>query len=1090
MIRCLVLSAILLQTRLTTLAQLPDNPLDFPPGKTTISFGVLCDVIEQQTVLTVHVSKDIPKTYIFRIPPRGPFEKMIRAMLDQHDLNFSLHSGTLWITRKPPLKINAQTEPKIKDSLFIRVYVFGSNGEGLSNVNVTVKSLNRTFVSGEDGYVYIRIPGTHDSLDFSYVGMGKQTRAIFRNGILKVPMRPLANTMNDFTLTDYHINRQSTDPSDHNELSDRQIDRKNDGPLQTSMSGQVPGLLIVQATGIPGGGFVSNIRGRMSIVNIRNILYIVDGVPFSPRDQSTSNIGSGSAAGSENPLSYIPLSDIERIEVLKDVDATALYGSRGASGVIVITTKHGKAGKARIDIQTATGFSQVTSRPHLMNMRQYTAIRLDALHNDGLLPNQSNAPELLLWDTTHSVDWGKWLIDKPALTANLRAALSGGGSNTQYYLGANGQYATHVFPTQPSYYQFSLTGSLNHISKNGRWIAQAYGIFDQNLNHQFITDPTRLQFLVPNAPPLLDNQGKLVFRVNNVSLTNPLSFIQQPYRAASHNYLGDINSAFRVFPFLTVRVNLGYNEVTTKESSSIPLSSLNPQQTNTASSYSAQTTYRAWIIEPQLEHENRIGKFFYNVKLGSSLQVQNNVVDIVTGTGFSNDLALGQPALAPVLSDTTSPYKYHNSSFFIRWTGNWADIYTMDLTIRTETSNEFKTAQRYGNFGAVGAAWVFSNHPFFKRLWPDLSFGKLHASYGSTANNMVGTSHYSPSPTPASATTVENVTNYSTPYLVGPGQPWETIRKMEFSLDAGLLENRLSFTASWYRYRTKNQLLPDSYPIQGPQTAFRSLPVKLENRGWEFTLTSRNIKGKDWQWTTSLNVTIPVNKLLSYPGIDMSPFSRTLSVGRSLNVVRALTYTGVDSQKGLFSFRDLDNNGRLTSNDLSIAGKLDVSYYGGITSDLHWRHWQLECQGEGRIQTGSNFLSAFYTSNPPGSIISGLYSNQLSELGNYWKKPGDKVPFQKPTTRLNSDAGRALSNYLSSSAMLRNASFFRMKQVSLSYHCSEKWLEKKHLSEASIYIEAANLFTLSPYKEADPELQNIQVLPPLRTVVTGVRITF
>lgn len=1068
--------------------QFPNGPLNLPHGLITI--GALTDSVHRQYPSVRCAWTEIDTSRKFLPPQKGSVEQMLRTILDNFGLYPTVYNkgALIYFKRKEHPITPLHTKGKPVQGTEFTITVRGPDGGTLPNVSLRLKRSGQKLTTNKDGMVTARWEKGMEleTVRCSVAGMQTEIKTITAPDPLTIYLTESFSTLLDFVIYGYVMDSRLLVPADRTVMTGHQLHYSPGTTISSILSGQVPGLLSTMTSGVHGAAYNTTIRGRSSIMNGSSPLYIIDNVPFAPGDHSISNITSGSSAGSLSPFSFISLGNIEKVEVLKDADATAIYGTRGANGVILITTKHGLAGTPTLTIEASTGISQTTTRPHLMDIHQYSQLRREALKNDGLTINNFNAPELTQWDTTISRDWGKWLIGGPAYTHGLEASLSGGNNHTRYYAGLSGLRETNVFPNRPAHNLLNIATTINHFSADNRWNIQTSALLGWDWNHQFIIDPAQLQFLVPNTPPLQNKAGNISFSSNQVSFYNPLSLLNNPYKATSHNYLFNAITNYRPVlsvPAFTIKLNLGVNEVQNRELSLIPIRSQDPSYAPTGTSYFATTTYRSAIAEQLLQYKKDTGKFTFNILGGASWQMQWSSMSDISAIGFTSDINLLQTSLAPSSVSDSSDKHYHYMGLLSRLNVNWNKKYSLSLSGRREGSTQFSTNPRFGNFMAISPAWIFSNEPFFKKISKVVSFGKLRGSYGITGNDLIGAHTYPE----GLHGLLQKVPAYNFPAIIPSGPTWETTRKTDISIDAALWKDRLSFSASWYRNVSDNQLLPDS--TTGPNHIYHSWPIRLANKGWEFSLTSNNINRKDLQWFTTVNLSLPVNRLVSGP-LPYS-YARNLVPGQSVNVLRGYRYAGVDSKTGLFSFRDLNGDGKLTEADMTVIGKLDVTCFGGLSNTFRWHQWQLECLAEGRIQKGINAQGVLYAYTPPGSISSGLsFSNTTTELNNRWRQPGDQAQYQKLTTSSNSEAGKAINNYVSSSAMLVNTSFVRLRKLNLSYQLPAPLLMRMKMSAGSLYIEGQNLFTLTPYKIADPELQSVLVMPPLRSVEAGIRVKF
>jgi hypothetical protein len=265
----------------------------------------------------------------------------------------------------------------------------------------------------------------------------------------------------------------------------------------------------------------------------------------------------------------------------------------------------------------------------------------------------------------------------------------------------------------------------------------------------------------------------------------------------------------------------------------------------------------------------------------------------------------------------------------------------------------------------------------------------------------------------------------------------------------------------------------------------------LENKGWEFDLTAKLIANKNFGWSLSLNGTLPSNHLVSYSPPPQMPNQKKFLVGQSLNVVQALRYLGVNKTTGIYQFQDLNHDGNITQEaDKTIVGKLDVTAFGGLENTFRYKDFQVTFLFDARKKTGFNYQSALYTDMPPGTLQAGMYNNTITALNNRWQKQYDQSTFQRVTTDTSTLAGKAIANYISSSAMLTDASFIRLRKLSIAYHLPASLMAKTPLTAATVSLMAQNLFSITPYKGADGEIQNAEILPTLRTVELGIHIVF
>lgn len=382
---------------------------------------------------------------------------------------------------------------------------------------------------------------------------------------------------------------------------------------------------------------------------------------------------------------------------------------------------------------------------------------------------------------------------------------------------------------------------------------------------------------------------------------------------------------------------------------------------------------------------------------------------------------------------------------------------------------------------------------------PVVSFAKLRASYGITGNDKIGDYKYLDAYTSyVFYPTYGNQTAFTPSALFKPDLHWEKNLKLEVALETGFLKDRFLFSAAWYRNRSSDPLV--QYPLPGI-TGFSTITANLagvlvQNKGFEFTFTSNNIRTKNFEWVTHFNLTVPDNKLLRFDGLDQTSYASSYQIGRSLNLVYIAKYTGIDPNTGLYTVEDLNKNGtfQVTANtsggDLQPVFDTDPQYYGGMTNTIRFKRITLDFLLQFTKQMGVNWMS--YMTSGFTNVPAGGMQNLPYAAMDTWKHPGDDAAFQKLITA-NSGASNSLSGWNAayySDLRYGNASFLRLKNISLSYELPSAWLKKAKISSLRVYGLAQNLLTWTPMKVVDPETAWLNRLPPLRTITAGVQVGF
>lgn len=840
-----------------------------------------------------------------------------------------------------------------------------------------------------------------------------------------------------------------------------------------SLIGRMAGVNIEQQSGINGGGFKVEIRGVNSLrTDGRQPLYLVDGIPYPSDHLTRSDMGIGGLSLYSSPLNYLNPADIESIEVLKDADATAIYGSRGANGVVLIKTKNAKIGKTSVNVDLSAGFSKVGSKFDLLNTSQYLEMRNEAFKNDGLLPGLTDYDVNGTWDKNRYTDWQKVLIGGTAHITNLNTSISGGDESTQFSFRGNYNKSGTVTPGDFSDQKGSGSLNVNHSSSNRKFKVSLSAMYGIDNNQLPLNDLTQYINLPPNAPETYNPDGTLNWALDDAGIstwTNPLAGIYQPYKGKTNTLIASSLLGYEVLPNLFARTSLGYTSIRLKENFISPISSKPPSSYARGGNIINSNAMETWIAEPQINYLKNIGNGKLDVLIGSTFQNNNQSNEQVVGNGFTSDLLINNIASAPNRYAEAGASQYKYISIFGRANYNYAGKYIINLTGRRDGSSRFGPGKQFGNFGALGLAWIFSNESFIKQELPILSFGKFRGSYGITGSDQIPNYGYLEAYTSSDAY-VDGSGLYPI-RIANPDFSWETNRKLEATLDLGFINDRILVSTSWYRNRSSNQLVGYTLPdITGFASVQYNLPATVQNTGWEFEINTLNIHRGSFIWKSSFNLTIPKNKLLSYPNIKGSTYANTYTVGESLYTPRTYNYLGVDPLTGLYTFEDLDGNGTINSADRQPANKAITSHlYGGFQNSLSYKNFSLDV-----------FIQFVNKTNryafPFGAA--GFMGNQMVSALNRWQKSGDGTDFQKFSQSY--DSGGVDDQYFqfTSSNKFYDASYLRLKNVSLTWK----------IRTLKIYVQGQNLLTLTRFP-GDPEVISATFsLPSMRTITMGLQV--
>ena len=1057
-----------------------------------VSVDKVFDIIKTQTDYSFFYNRKIFKVLPKVVLKKGTIrvKKLLKWSLPAEDFNIE-------ITANNTININKKTSDVVTQPRRFSGTVLDQKGQPIARATVLKKGTTQGTVTNLDGRYTIMVTHPEKVLEFSSLGFKTQEVPIGNQSIMNVSLQEDTYELDPVKIVGHYYKRsQRENPGNVYKIDAKTIEKQPVSNPLAAMNGYIPGVNIVQNTGLPGGGFKIEIRGRNFINAGSEPLYIVDGVPYSSESLSFAPINT--ILPEESPLSLINPSNIESIEVLKDADATAIYGSRGANGVVLITTKRGRAGKNEIKVNATMGLASVPRFVNLLNTEPYLEMRLEGLTNDGLTlettPSyiQYGMPDLFEWDQNRYTDWQEVLIGGTAYRNTGQLSFSGGGEQTQFLFSGSYQNETMVFPGDSKYGKASVQSRIDHQSLDKR--------FQVHVLTNYVVDDNRLPFgrlteeaysLAPNAPALYDAQGDLNWDGWSPTIVdNPLRLLEGEYRAKSKNLLLSSVISYRPIPSLEFTSNLSYMDYHRDEYKASLHTRFNPAYGLTSATGSSLFTNSAnrqsWNVEPQIKWQKDWGKATLNMLLGVTFQQRLTSQVSIKGEGFpNNNQILDISAADRIRGILDQESKYNYEAVFGRLNFKWAGKYIMNLTGRRDGSSRFGPGRQFGNFWAVGAAWIFSEEAFLEDHWL-LSYGKLRTSYGLTGSDNIGDYNFYNSYETSNGGSYNGSVLLPT-RLFNPTFSWEETRKFEAGLELGFLKDRVLLTTSWYSNRSSNQLL--GIPLPGT-TGFNSVNTNfnatVENTGLEIDFRSVNIKSPHFKWTTTFNISAPKNKLVKFDGLEHSTFVNQYVVGAPLNIEKLYHMTGVDPDTGVYQFEDYNKDGVIdpsaSSEDRQWIEGADPKFHGGLGNIFNYKTLSLEVFFQFKKQRG---IDISYNSNYPGS-----FSNQHVFALNRWQQTGDEARIQRYTIGqgvLAADTVAAFSNYSNSSARYTNTSFIRLRNVSLSYA-----LPKKTLSglDASIYLQVQNLITITKSLSANPEHLSAVTLPILRHFTLGLQLGF
>jgi len=1032
---------------------------------------------------------------------KTPLDQVLAILFKGKDLEWSYNDNVVLIRKRenpPAIPVKKSVGDSSINSISVTGRVTDASGLPLPGATVQVKGEVQGTVTDVDGKFTLPKVGGRDLLVISSVGY--ETREIpVRGKTILAQLNVVVNELDETVVVAYATTTKRLSTGNIGMVKGEDIAKQPVSNPLLALEGRVSGLFIRQTTGLSGTGVSVQIQGQNSILNGNDPFYVVDGVPYSSQLLPNLGLVLGTSAGSNgvggNPLSFINPADIESITVLKDADATAIYGSRAANGAILITTKKGKAGQTRVDFNVQQGWGTVTRKLKLLNTRQYLDMRKEAYYvNDGYdatSPQYEQQYDINgFWDTTRNTDWQKELIGRTAKYTTLSASVSGGNALTQYLIGGTFHRETTVFPGDFADQKGSVHFNISSTSVNQKFKIQLTGNYLVDNNRLPRNDFTAMAVqLAPNAPDIHNPDGTLNWAQTPAGVSswvNPYASLLLDYSNLTKNLVSNAVLSYELLPGLQLGSSFGYTNMDVREITTTPLTSRAPEDRPYLPRRAGfgNNNNNSWIIEPKLNYTYVIAKGKLEAMVGTTIQQARGSVTQLAARGYNSDEELKNiGAASSVTVGTTLSTVYKYNALFGRLNYNWENKYIINLSARRDGSSRFGAANRFHNFGAAGVSWIFSQENFMKKAMPFLSFGKLRASYGTTGSDLIGDYKFMNQYfTTSVGVPYQGVTGLVAGGLTNPYLQWEETRKLQMGIEIGVMNDRILFNAGYFRNRSSNQLMNYVLPIvTGFSGISRNFPATVQNTGWEFSLNTTNLKSKDFSWTSSLNMTIPRNKLVAFPGLESSGYGSTLIIGEPITVMKVYRSAGVDPATGLYQF--FDSKGSLTANpdffkDATLLVNTTPKYYGGLQNSLFYKGFQLDFFIQFVKQVGLDYVIG---NNPGQATI-----NQPVSVLDRWQKPGDKASVQ----RFNSDfSASAQWGYASfSDASYRDASFLRLKTLSFSWQFPASWKQKLHLNNCSVYFQGQNLLMITGYKGFDPETQSNVSLPPLKMFTVGMQV--
>ncbi|MBS1737718.1 MAG: SusC/RagA family TonB-linked outer membrane protein [Bacteroidetes bacterium] len=1084
-------------------------------------------VIEKQTGYYFVYSKEVIKNAnpVTIDVKNGKLDYVLDICFKDQPLSFSITDKVISVRAKLayPDKTITPSLDEEPPPINISGTVTTDMGAPVVGASVMVKGTTKGTTTNDIGYFSLADVDNNATLIISGTNIEKTEIKVNGKNIFNIVAKIKVSVADEIQIIGYGSTTKRLNTGAIATIKGEDIKDRPVSSIISALQGQLSGVAITSGTGL-GAAPTILIRGQNSISSGTNPLIIVDGVVVNSNTDALMNSAGAGGFTANSTLNFINPADIQSIEVLKDADATSIYGSRGTNGVILITTRQATLGKTKMEANVTTGWKSATVLAKRMNTPQYLQMRKDAFATGNvasatsvinpITPTAITAPDLLVYDQNTYTDYLKIEDRNPAPNYNADLKISGGTRALSFIASASYFKMYDIYLFKPYQERATASMQINHTSFNNK--------FNMHLGGRFAIDnqTTKVSSVLYSYNMMSAGLNPPNFQLYNADGSLNLGpgysgagFAYNPYanettdnKSNTKSSLLDADLSYTLIKGLTAKLQVSYQGQRNTTHQLYPSTAVNIQDqlfNPVPFGIHSSNQYTSVNVEPQLSYTGSISKANFTALAGGTyLDIKNEIFDL-TVTDPGNDALLNSYAagMAPVPENTNTEEKFE--SVFARIKGDWDKKYLLNINFRRDGSSRFGPDNRFANFASIGAGWIFSSESFMKKL-PFLSFGKLRGSYGTSGNNNIADYQYlSLLAVPWGASSSNTYPDYAVP-LAPSNYPnvnvkWETTTKREIGLELGFLKDRIRLSAEYYKHTTTDLLLV--IPL-GQQSGFSSytgnFPGVVQNTGFEFDITTQNLgAASKVKWTTKFNLTNTKNILKSFPGIEKSTYSSFLQIGRALTANSFLEqpyqFTGIDPATGLPKITDLNKGGSVDYADRFInaawIGSSRPTLFGGLTNSVSYKGFTLDIFLQ--------FANGIFTRWNYGTLPTGTIANPIAEaVGNYWMKPGDVTKYPRLYTGQavggNSTFMSSLTQFYNySTATLYKGYYIRLKNVQLNYSIPTQVLSRLKASSATLFISGENLGVYCPGKLfKDPETIPGNSTGIYRTITTGLRMVF
>ncbi len=989
--------------------------------------------------------------------------------------------------------------------------VSDEKGITLPGAVVSVKGAKTAVSTSSDGKYVISVPtGSATTLIFSFIGLTKQEVVVGDRNTINIVLKSATTDLSDVVVIGYGSQKRGDVNGAISSVKAADIANVPQVSIDQMLQGKASGVTITQNSGAPGSSTSVRVRGVTSLSLSNEPLYVIDGVPISgdATNQATSGrtvgLSPNNGESAVSPLSAINPSDIESIDVLKDASATAIYGSRASNGVIIITTKRGKNGSARVTYDGYGAISQQGKFLDVMNLQQYAVLQNALADVTGVQRRAEFATPALLGKGT---DWQDEIFRNAAMQ-NHQLGISGGKDGLDYYL-SGGYLKQDGTILGSNYKRYTFRSNINSQVKP--WLKVGLSLFGSRSNeNQGLSNNTGVVYNALLSAPdqaVRNPDGSFAGPIPNSNQQGgQINPVAQSLDITNVLNRSNVNGAFygeiKFSKDLTLRseVNGDFNYSAARVFTPTYQYGIFGNQTARLQEYNSNTTYWGW--KEYLTYAHTFGKHNLTALLGYEVNEQSwGGTDASIQKFLSNDLqTLG---LGDLKTAIIGEYKDSQAleSYFARGIYTYNNKYSLTATIRSDRSSKFVEGKQTGYFPAFAVSWRLSDESFMAGLKGIADNIKFRLGYGEVGNQNLPNYQYGSALTPV----VTGLgTGFGVDKVANPNLTWESAIQTNAGIDFSLAKGRIDASFDYFNKTSKDFLFQKPLPayLVGQTAAYSGTGVisppyinggKVSNKGFDFTLSSKNLIG-NFKWNTTVILSKYTNKVLSLadgvPFIDgkinVSFLQMTVTrtqVGGSIGefygykvkdifrtdqqlrnapvqFARPIANNSAGTWLGDIQFEDLNGDGKIDELDQTSLGNPNPKFTYGITNNFSFKSFDLSI-----FLNGSYGAKIYNALNYQLQGLSGQYQNQLASAIDFWSPTNTGANIPAPR-------GGDNPNLKSSDRFVESGSFLRVQNINLAYNIPQEIIRKAKLNRLKVFASVQNLYVFTKYKGLDPEVGN------------------